>query len=138
MRSLIPLHELEGWGWFSHWRNDIVPYPSFLKFFDCSPTSGVNAYLDVWLQFGLIGQLAFLGLLVLTFSGLWLLASLERKFVYSWLPLVLVALLIRSLTESVILVEFGWLTFVVSCVKAAREPSWWRALSQLRMPAVQG
>jgi hypothetical protein len=102
VRSPIPRYELEGWGWFGHSQKDVVPYTSFLKFFDRSPTSGVNAHLDVWLQFGLIGQLA---LLVLTFLGLWLLASLERSFVYSWLPLVLVAFLITSLTESVILLK---------------------------------
>lgn len=129
MRALIPLHELEGWGWVGHWRKDVLPFTSFLNFSDRAPTSGLNAYLDVWLQLGLIGLLAFLGLLALTFVRSWLLASRQRSFVYAWPALVLVALLITSLAESAILVEFGWLTFVVCSVKAARELSWRRAFA---------
>jgi hypothetical protein len=46
---------------------------------------------------------------------------------------VLVALILVSLMESSILVEFGWLVFVICCVKASQELSWRTALS--RVPA---
>ena len=132
MRALIPFHELEGWGWVGHWRKDVIPFTSFLNYYDRTPTSGLNAYLDVWLQLGVIGLLAFLALLALTFVRSWLLASRQRSFVYAWPALVLVALLITSLAESTILVEFGWLTFVVCSVKAARELSWRKAFAATR------
>jgi hypothetical protein len=48
--------------------------------------------------------------------------------IYAWPALVLIALLLVSLAESSILVEFGWLTFVVCCVTASRELSWRSAL----------
>ncbi len=59
----------------------------------------------------------------------WLLAAKQRSAVYVWPALVLVVLLSTALVESSILYEFGWLTFVVCCVKAARELSWRRAFA---------
>ena len=66
----------------------------------------------------------FVGLLGLTFVRSWLLASRRRSVVFAWPALVLVVLLISGLSESSILIEFGWLAFVVCSVKAARELSW--------------
>ena len=125
IRLLNPLHELEGWGWIGQWRRSIPPYSNIVD----APTSGLNAYLDVWLQVGLIGLLLFVGLLGLAFIRSWLLAARQRSVVYAWPALVLVVLAVSSLAESQILVEFGWLTFVVCSVKAARELSWRRALA---------
>ena len=132
LRAIIPFHSLEGWGWVGHWRQDLDPFTSFLNNASSTPTSALNAYLDVWFQVGLIGLIAFLGLLGLTFVRSWLLASKQRSFVYAWPALILVALIISSLAESAILVEFGWVTFVVCCVKAARELSWRNALAEAR------
>jgi O-antigen ligase len=130
MRTLIQLHNLEGWGWVGHWRHDVVPFYALPNFADHAPTSGLNAYLDVWFQLGLVGLLAFIGLLGLTFVRSWLLASRQRSFVYAWPALMLVALIVSSLAESTILVEFGWLTFVICSVKAARELSWRTAFAE--------
>lgn len=135
MRTLIPAHELEGWGWVGHWRQDVPPFQVFPNYFDRMPTSGLNAYLDVWFQLGLIGLFAFVGLVGLTFIRSWLLASRQRSFVYAWPALVLVVLLTTALAESSLLVEFGWLTFVVCCVKAARELSWRKAFAATGAPA---
>jgi O-antigen ligase len=134
MRILIPAHELEGWGWVGHWRQDVPPFQVFPNYFDRMPTSGMNAYLDVWFQLGLIGLFAFVGLVGLTFIRSWLLASRQRSFVYAWPALVLVVLLTTGLAESSMLVEFGWLTFVVCCVKAARELSWRKAFAAAGPP----
>ncbi|WP_394769541.1 O-antigen ligase family protein [Lacisediminihabitans sp.] len=134
MRVLIPAHELEGWGWVGHWRQDVPPFQVFPNYFDRIPTSGLNAYLDVWFQLGLIGLFAFVGLVGLTFIRSWLLASRQRSFVYAWPALVLVVLLTTGLAESSLLVEFGWLTFVVCCVKAARELSWRKAFAAAGPP----
>lgn len=129
LRALIPLNNLQGWGWVGHWRHDVHPFESFLNFYDRTPTSALNAFLDVWFQVGLIGLLLFIGLIALAFVRSWLLASKQRSVVYAWPALMLVVLISTALFESSILYEFGWLTFVICCVKAARELSWRRAFA---------
>lgn len=124
VRQLIAAHELEGWGWVGHWRHDVQPFPFFINYADRVPTSALSALFDVWFQLGLVGLTAFIGMVGLTFVRSWLLASTQRSVVYAWPALVLVALVSTALAESSILVEFGWLTFVVCCVKASRELSW--------------
>ena len=90
--------------------------------------TGLNAYLDVYFQVGLIGFLACLALVLLAFVRSWLLASNKRSLVYVWAPLVLVTLLVTSAAESTILFEFGWLLLVICAVKAAQGLSWRSAL----------
>jgi O-antigen ligase len=126
LRLIIPTHELEGWGWVGHWRQGLPPF-IFVR--DGQQTSALNAYLDVWFQVGLIGLLAFVFMVGLAFVRSWLLASRQRSFVYAWPALVLVVLLVTALAESSLLVEFGWLTFVVCSVKASRELSWRKAFA---------
>ncbi|MGX5680768.1 O-antigen ligase family protein [Schumannella luteola] len=135
--SLIGLHPLEGWGWVGTWRADLPPYSLFQGLSVRSETSASNAYLDVWFQLGLVGLVIFLGLLGLAFTRSWLLASRRRSVVFAWPALVLVALLTTALAESSILIEFGWLTFVVCAVKAAEQLSWRQAFQRLT-PADSG
>lgn len=130
LRLIIPEHPLEGWGWVGIWRNDVlIPYDTLLTLTTRNPASGLNAFLDVWFQLGIIGLILFVGLVGLTFVRSWLLASAQRSIVYAWPALMLVVLITTALAESSLLVEFGWLTFVVCIVKAARELSWRRALA---------
>lgn len=129
--GLIGLHPLEGWGWIGTWRTDIPPFSLFA---DVSPrieSSAASAYVDVWLQLGLVGLVAFLVLLGLAFTRSWLLASRRKSVVYTWPALVLAALITNSLAESSVLVEFGWLTFVVCAIKAAHQLSWRQAFARL-------
>jgi O-antigen ligase len=136
LRILINQYFLQGYGWVGHWRHDVgAPFDQLPNYFYSTPTSALNAYLDVWFQVGLIGLLLFVGMLGLAFIRSWLLASRQRSFVYAWPALMLVVLIVASLAESMILVEFGWLTFVVCCVKAARELSWRRALRDVEVAA---
>ena len=120
--SLIAVNPLEGWGWLGQWRPEIQPFVLFAG--SREPTSAVNAYIDVWFQLGLIGILAFVVLTALAFTRSWILAGRQRSIMFAWPALVLVVLLVGSLAESSMLVEYGWLTFVVCCVKAAGELSW--------------
>ena len=129
VRLLIPSHELEGWGWAGRWWEGIPPF-TYIR--DGLQPSALNAYLDVWLQIGLIGLFAFVFMVGLAFIRSWLLASRQRSFVYAWPALVLVVLLVTGLAESSLLVEFGWLTFVVCSVKASRELSWRKAFAAIR------
>ena len=129
--GLIALHPLEGWGWIGAWRTDLPPYNLFSTISTRVETSASNAYLDVWLQLGLVGFVIFLGLVGLAFTRSWLLASRRRSVVFAWPALVLVALVTTALAESWMLIEFGWLTFVVCAVKAADELSWRQAFRRL-------
>jgi O-antigen ligase len=126
--SLISLYPLQGWGWIGTWRDDIPPFILFQNLSARTETSASNALLDIWLQLGLVGLVIFLGLAGLALARSWLLASRQRSVVYAWPALMLVTLLVTALAESSILVEFGWMTFVVCAVKAAEQLSWRRAL----------
>lgn len=127
--NLIALNPLEGWGWIGQWRPEIQPFTAFAG--PREPTSAVNGYLDVWFQLGLAGIFIFVVLAGLAFTRSWILAGKRRSVVFVWPALVLLVLLVSSLAESSILVDYGWLTFVVCCVKAARELSWRGAFATL-------
>lgn len=122
--TLGVLHPLEGWGWVGLWRPDVQPFPAFDIIGQREPTSALNAYIDVWFQLGLVGTFIFAVLALLTFTRSWLLAGRQRSVVIIWPALILLALLFTALAESSILVEYGWLLFVICSVKAARELSW--------------
>lgn len=130
--DLIALNPIEGWGWIGTWRNEIVPFVFFGGVNSRTPTSASNAFFDVWLQLGLVGLAIFIGLVGLAFVRSWLLATRQRSVVFTWPALVLVVLITTSLAESSLLIEFGWLTFVVCSVKAAHHLSWRKALMDLR------
>lgn len=127
--NLIDNYRLQGWGWTGAWRPDVQPFPIFAINGQREPTSALNAYIDVWFQLGLVGIFIFGVLVALAFTRSRLLAGRERSIIYTWPALVLVALIATSLAESSMLVEYGWLTFVICCVKAAQKLSWRRAFS---------
>lgn len=130
MWRLIALHPLEGWGWAGYWPNNVTPY-GWLDFVTGrDQSSGLNAFLDVYFQAGLVGFLAFVALVGLAFVRSWLLASNKRTFVHVWPALILVALLVASAAESTILVEFGWLLLIVCAMKASQGMSWRSALAR--------
>ncbi|MCU1424417.1 MAG: exopolysaccharide biosynthesis protein [Microbacteriaceae bacterium] len=130
MTAFIGFNPLEGWGWIGYWRSELLPFPAFALSEERVPISALNAYLDVWFQLGLVGAAIFVGLVGLAFVRSWLLAGQRRSIVYAWPALVLVVLLTSALFESSLLVEYGWLTFVVCCVKASRELSWRKAFER--------
>lgn len=130
MWALVPLHPLEGWGWIGQWNSDVPPYVQFGVGSGRPSTSAVNAFLDVWFQLGVIGLVAFVGLIGLAFVRSWMLASRQRSVIYTWPAIVLAALITASLAESSILIEFGWFTFVVCCVKASQKLSWRQAFER--------
>ena len=126
--DLTALNPLQGWGWIGQWRDDIAPFPLFSAISARENTSASNAFLDVWFQLGLVGIAIFAAMVALTFVRSWLLASRQRSIVFAWPALALIALVTSALAESSMLTEFGWLTFVACCVKAAGELSWRTAL----------
>lgn len=129
--ALLPGNSVEGWGWTGRWHPDVAPYLALTASGNRPASSALNAYLDVFFQLGIIGLVVFVGMLGLAFTRSWLLAGRRRSVIYAWPALVLIVLLVVSLAESSILVEFGWLTFVVCCVTASRELSWRAALARM-------
>ena len=127
---LTDLNRLEGWGWIGRWRPDVQPFVALANPSGTVPSGALNAYLDVFFQLGLVGVVIFVGMLSLAFVRSWLLAGRRRSIVFAWPALVLVVLLASALAESTLLTQWAWLTFVLCCVKAARELSWRSALSK--------
>lgn len=134
--SLIPLHPVEGWGWIGAWHHGVPPFPYLDSTASRPVSSALNAYLDVWFQLGVIGLALFLMLLGLAFVRSWLLAARKRSVIFTWPAIVLAALLTAALAESSILTEFGWLTFVICCVKASQQLSWRTAFQRPLEPEV--
>ena len=126
--DLVRLNFLQGWGWIGRWHADVVPFSTLTTSTDRPAQSALNGYLDVWFQLGFIGLAIFVGMLGLAFVRSWLLAGRRRSVVYAWPAITLVALIVISLAESSVLSEFGWLTFVICCLKASQELSWRSAL----------
>ena len=123
-QALINLKPILGWGWIGAWRDDITPFQAFDGLTARSPASASNAFIDVWLQLGLVGLSIFITLVGLTFVRSWLLASRRRTVVYAWPALMMVALVTTAMGESSILIEFGWLVLVMCTIKAAQQLSW--------------
>lgn len=122
--ELIPLQQSVGWGWVGAWPTDLYPFTAIQSSTGAYHPNGLNAYLDVYLQVGIIGLLLFIALIALAFSRSWLLASNRRSVVYAWAPLVLVSLLVTSVFESSILIESGWMLLIICTVKASQGMSW--------------
>ncbi|ROR82418.1 O-antigen ligase [Plantibacter flavus] len=129
LRRLAP-SELNGWGWTGGWVSDAVPY----RFIDASlgrtNDSALNAYLDVYLQLGLIGLALFLLLAGLALVRTWLIATNRRSVVHVWAALIVVTLLASGAAESSLLLSGGWLLLVVCAVIGAGGLSWRRKLPE--------
>jgi O-antigen ligase len=130
--DFVSSHNIEGWGWVGGWPREIFPFSAVVGSAGREPISTYNGFLDVWFQLGLVGLVIVVGFLGLTFVRSWLLASRRRSIVFAWPALVLVALILSGLAESILLVEFGWFAVVVCSVKAARELSWRNAFELAR------
>lgn len=127
--DFVPVHVLEGWGWVGIWDSRVPPF-SVLTPTDGRPhDAALNALVDLWLQVGAVGVFLFLALVGFAFVRSWLLGGRRRSVVHTWPALVLVALIVVSVAESSILVESGWLLFVICAVKASSELSWRTALT---------
>ncbi|MBO1805351.1 O-antigen ligase family protein [Leucobacter ruminantium] len=117
-----------GWGWVSYWAPWAEPFKSLDVKAGIPVMSAHNAWLDVWLQLGIVGVLVFAPLVVLTLWRVWFRAvdpprrghgpPLPYATSALWPLLVMIALIVQSLTESRILIEGGWLLLVLLAVKS--------------------
>lgn len=121
-----------GWGWVSYWTPWVEPFKSLIVKGGVQVMHAHNAWLDVWLQLGILGLIVFGALVLATLVRSWLMATDSvitapgSRGHYSWigmLPLlILTAQLVQSLAESRILVEGGWILLVVFAVKTKLAP----------------
>ncbi|SDK51236.1 O-Antigen ligase [Cryobacterium psychrotolerans] len=123
--GLAAQRPVQGWGWVSYWAPWVEPFDGLAVRKGVVYLQAHNAWLDVWLQLGIIGLIVFSALVLSTLWRSWFLAvdrprhGLADKSPYTasaLLPLLLLAaLLAQSVAESRMLVEFGW---VILCVLA--------------------
>lgn len=123
LRRLAP-SELNGWGWTGGWVPDAVPFRYIDASLGWTNDSALNAYLDVYLQLGLIGLALFLLLGGLALARTWLIAANRRSVVHVWAALIVVTLLASGAAESSLLLSGGWLLLVVCAVIGAGGLSW--------------
>jgi O-antigen ligase len=132
LRQLVDQQPVLGWGWAGAWPPDIYPFVIINGGQGSPPPSALNAYVDVWLQLGLVGVIVFVTALSLAFVRAWLVAAERGSTVYVWPALTLTLLATWSFTESYVLFEGGLLLFVTSAFAAARNRSWRSRLGTTR------
>jgi len=119
-----------GWGWVSYWTPWGAPLNTLAKEGGVHQYQAHNAWLDIWLQLGIVGLIVFGAFIVSTVVRSWSFAT-DRAItrpgttgaftVESMLPmLVLTALLVQSLAESRLIIEYGILLVTVIAVKTKR------------------
>ena len=111
-----------GWGWVGYWAPWVEPFDGLAVRNGVEYLQAHNAWLDVWLQLGVVGVIAFASIVIGALWRSWFLAvDRPRDETGSPLPhtaasfvplLLLVALIGQSLAESRLLIESGWLLLI--------------------------
>ena len=113
-----------GWGWYGPWDVAEQPFASINHLLSQRHTTALNAYVDVHLQLGWVGVMLFCVLGGLALVRSWLDASQRRSVVYAWTPLMVIALAVTSVFESVALFGLGWMLLVLCAVRAGQSRGW--------------
>jgi exopolysaccharide production protein ExoQ len=121
-----------GWGWLGYWIPWIPPFKGLARAGGVQVMHAHDAWLDVWLQVGIVGLVIFAALVLSTIVRSWIMAT-DRIVTtpgtaghLSWvavLPiLMLTAQLVQSIAESRMLIEGGWMLLVLWAVKTKSSP----------------
>ncbi len=120
-----------GWGWVSYWAPWVPLFQHLAVRKGVTYLQAHDAWLDVWMQLGIIGLVIFILLVATTLWRSWFAAidrprtrveGPERFTALTLLPLlVMAALVAQSAAESRILIEGGWALLVVMSVKTKAE-----------------
>lgn len=116
--SFISERPLEGWGFTGVWVPGVEPFSGLVVINGIEYFQAHNTYLDIWLQLGLVGLVLFLVLFTRAFVKTWRLGVHHSNALYLWPILILVAQLIRGITESRLLIQSAMLMLVIFTVKA--------------------
>lgn len=119
-----------GWGWVSYWMPWAEPFDNLAFRNGVRQLQAHNAWLDLWLQLGIVGVVVFAALVLSTLQRSWSFAvdrpqsspaGPEPYAAASLFPvLLLAALLVQSVAESRLLVEFGLFFVIVLAIKTKR------------------
>ena len=130
-----------GWGYSSPWLPEAVPFDEPVVRNGVEQLQAHNAWLDVWMQLGIVGVVLFGAVVVSVLWRCWFLAVDRPRVglvddrpyaVTSILPLlVTVVLVVQSLMESRILVESGWVLLVAVAVASKARPVIQRASGEV-------
>ena len=122
-----------GWGWVSYWVPWVAPFDTLASNSGVRQLHAHNAWLDIWLQLGVVGLVVFGALVLSTLVRAYIFATSRpaslpgERHRYTWeslLPLlVIVALLVQSVAESRLIVEYGIVLLTIIAVRTKREPS---------------
>jgi exopolysaccharide production protein ExoQ len=116
-----------GWGWVSYWVPWVEPFDDLAVRKGVTYLQAHNAWLDVWLQLGIVGLVLFAAFVLGTWHRSWWFAveapldsrgrPLTQVATTLAPALLLTALVAQSFVESRMLVEGGWVLLVVIGVK---------------------
>jgi exopolysaccharide production protein ExoQ len=108
-----------GWGWVSYWAPWVEPFDDLVVIKGVTYLQAHNAWLDVYLQLGILG-LVLVGLLVLTTILRTWVYALDGPRADALVPMaLLVAVLVQGLAESRLLIEIGWAILVLVSIRTA-------------------
>src|SRR5690606_26217989 len=98
-----------GWGWMGYWIPGVPPYDDLLVFGGVTYYQAHNAWLDMFLQLGVLGVLVSAVLVLGAARRAWIGATESHTHpIDGLLPLaLLVALVVQSFAESRLLVEWN-------------------------------
>ena len=132
--ALAQERPVQGWGWVSYWVPWVAPFDDLVFRNGVRQLHAHNAWIDLWFQLGILGLVVFGALVLSTAVRAWFMAvdrsepgvgNPGRYTAITLLPLlVLVLLVVQSLAESRILVEYALTLLVVIAVKTRAEANW--------------
>jgi exopolysaccharide production protein ExoQ len=108
-----------GWGWVSYWVPWVEPFDDLIVIRGVTYLQAHNAWLDIYLQLGILG-LVVVGLFVLTTIVRTWAYALDGPRESALVPMALLAaVLVQSLAESRLLIEIGWALLVLVSIRTA-------------------
>jgi O-antigen ligase len=120
-----------GWGWISYWVPGLAPFDKpIFRIGGIQYLQAHDAWLDLWLQLGIVGVIVFGALALSALVRSWMLAvdrpQISRDTPGRYDPttllpaLILIALLAQSIAESRLLIEYGLLLLALFAIKTKR------------------
>lgn len=112
----VALQRPEGWGWVSYWPVWKAPFKDLITLGGVPVSQAHNAFLDTWLQLGLLGIGLLVAIALLLLSSSWRLVEHSRageSILPAGLFLLAGCLFFQALTESRLLLEGNWALLVV-------------------------
>jgi O-antigen ligase len=129
--KLASQRPVAGWGWISYWVPGLAPFDrKVFRIGGIQYLQAHDAWLDLWLQLGIIGVVIFAAFALSALVRSWIL-SVDRPQVAAGQPgpydpttllpvLILVALLAQSFAESRLLIEYGLFLLCLFAIKTKR------------------